>query len=125
MERVAVDFWRCPRRERSTDIRSDLGQASNAGQRQKRRNPTGASQKGRLAASLLRCSPLRGCASLAPCHPPLVTLRAAYSSISTVSYEFSRLFFNRCFSGKLRRGSAYPETSDGGYDNDRLSERPV
>jgi len=31
MERVAVDFWRWPRRERSADIRSDLGQASNAG----------------------------------------------------------------------------------------------
>jgi len=44
MERVAVDFWRWPRRERSADIRSDLGQASNAGQRQKRRNPTGARQ---------------------------------------------------------------------------------
>src|SRR6266542_2581217 len=87
MERVAVDFWRWPRRERSTDIRSDLGQASNAGQHQKRRNPPGASQKGRLAASLVRCSPLRGCASLAPCHPPLLTLRAAHSSISTVSYE--------------------------------------
>src|SRR4029453_18956612 len=107
MERVAVDFWRCPRRERSTDIRSDLGQASNAGQRQKRRNPTGARQKSRLAASLLRCSPLRGCASLAPCHPPLLPLRAAHSSISTVSYEFSRVLFHRCFSDQLRGGSAH------------------
>src|SRR5947207_6017057 len=91
MERVAVDFWRWPRRERSTDIRSDLGQASNAGQRQKRGNPTG----------------------------------AAHSSISTVSYEFSRLFSHRCFFVKLRRGSAYPEASDGGHDNDRFPERPV
>ena len=91
MERVAVDFWRWPRRERSTDIRSDLGQASNAGQRQKRRNPTG----------------------------------AAHSSISTVSYEFSRLFFHRCFSVKLRRGSAHPEASNGGHDNDRFPERSV
>ena len=91
MERVAVDFWRWPRRERSTDIRSDLGQASNAGQRQKRRNPTG----------------------------------AAHSSISTVSYEFSRFFSHRCFSVKFRRGSAHPEASDGCHDNDRFPERPV
>ena len=49
-------FWRWPRRERSADIRSDLGQASNAGQRQKRRNPPGAKQNGRLAASLPRYS---------------------------------------------------------------------
>ena len=60
MERVAVDFWRWPRHECSADIRSDLGQASNAGQRQKRRNPPGASQKGRLVASLVRCSSLKG-----------------------------------------------------------------
>jgi len=125
MERVAVDFWRWPRRERSTDIRSDLGQASNAGQRQKRRNPTGARQKSRLAASLLRCSPLRGCASLAPCHPPLLPLRAAHSSISTVLYEFPRLFFHCCFSVKLRRGSAHLEASDGSDDKHRFSERPV
>ena len=93
MERVAVDFWRWPRRECSADIRSDLGQASNpeSFRGQKRRNPSGAS----------------------------------HSSISTVSYEFSRLFFNRCLSGKLRRGSAHLEASNGGYDNHRLSERPV
>ena len=53
-------FWRWPRRERSADIRSDLGQASNAGQQQKRRNPSGAKQKGRLAASLARYSPMKG-----------------------------------------------------------------
>jgi hypothetical protein len=125
MERVAVDFWRWPRRECSADIRSDLGQASNAGQRQKRRNPPGASQKGRLAASLIRCSPLRGYASLAPCHPPLLALRAAHSSISTVSYECSRILFHRCFSSKLRRGSAYLEASDGSDDKHRFSERAV
>jgi hypothetical protein len=60
MERVAVDFWRWLRRERSADIRSDLGQASNAGQRRNRRNPPGARQKGRLAASLVCYSPLKG-----------------------------------------------------------------
>jgi two-component system heavy metal sensor histidine kinase CusS len=53
-------FWCWPRRERGADIPSDLGQASNAGQHQKRRNPPGASQKGRLAASLARCSPVKG-----------------------------------------------------------------
>src|SRR5882762_689617 len=125
MERVAVDFWRWPRRERSTDIRSDLGQASNAGQRQRRRNPPGARRKGRLAASLVRCSLLRGCASLAPCHTPLLPLRAAHSSISTMSYEFPRLFSHRCFSVKLRRGSTHPEASNGGHNKDRFSERPV
>ena len=125
MERVAVDFWRWPRHECSADIRSDLGQASNAGQRQKRRNPPGASQKGRLAASLVRCSPLPGYASLAPCHPPLLPLRAAYSSISTISDEFSRVLFHRCFSGQLRRGSAHLEASDGSDDKHRVSERAV
>src|SRR6266478_4635605 len=122
MERVAVDFRRWPRRERSADIRSDLGQASNAGQRQKRRNPTGARQKGRLAASLLRCSPLRGCASLAPCHPPLLALRAAHSSISTVSYEHSRLFLHCCFFAELCRGPAHPEKSDGIFGDERSAQ---
>jgi hypothetical protein len=53
-------FWRWPRREHSADIRSDLGQASNAGQRQNRRNLAGARQKGHLAASLARYSPVEG-----------------------------------------------------------------
>jgi len=57
MGRVAVRFWRWPRRERIADIRSDPGQASNAGQHRKRRNPSGARQKSRLAASLVRYSP--------------------------------------------------------------------
>src|SRR6267143_4021615 len=124
MERVTVNFWRWPRRERSADIRSDLGQASNAGQRQRRRNPTGARRKGRMAASLVRCSPLRGCTSLAPSHTPLLPRRAAHSSISTVSYEFSRLFSHRCFAVKLRSGSTHPEASDGGHNKDRFSQHP-
>lgn len=49
MERVAVDFWRWPRRELGADIRSDLGQASNAGQRQNQRNPGGREAEGQLA----------------------------------------------------------------------------
>ncbi len=125
MGRVAVDFLRWPRRERSADIRSDLGQVSNAGQRQKRNNPPGASQKGRLAASLLRCSPLRGCASLAPCQPPLLALRAAHSSISTVSYEHSRLLLHRCFFAKLCSSPARFEKSDGSLGNERSAELSV
>src|SRR6266481_8585338 len=125
MGRVAVDFWRWPRRECSAEIRSDLGQASNAGQRQKRSNPPGASQKGRLAASLLRCSPLRGCASLAPCHPPLLALRAAHSSISTVSYEHSRLFLHCCFFAELCRGPAHPEKSAGIFGDERFAQLSV
>src|SRR5438874_2488273 len=50
---------------------------------------------------------------------------ARHSSISTVSYEFSRVLFHRCFSGNLRRGPAHSETSDGGHDNDRFPERPL
>src|SRR6266436_8969868 len=68
--RVAVDFGAGQGAKRSADIRSDLGQASNAGQRQNQRNPGGREAEGQLAASLARYSPLRGCASLAPCHLP-------------------------------------------------------
>src|SRR6266481_9319716 len=70
MGRVAVDFGVGQGAKRSADIRSDLGQASNAGQRQNQRNPGGREAEGQLAASLARYSPLRGCASLAPCHLP-------------------------------------------------------
>src|SRR5438876_374396 len=75
MSRVAVRFWRWPRRERSADIRSDLGQASHVGQRQKRRNLPGARQKGRLAASLARYSPLKGMrlTRSLPCDPSAST----------------------------------------------------
>src|SRR6266513_18709 len=68
--RVAVDFGAGQGAKRSADIRSDLGQASNAGQRQNQRNPGRREAEGQLAASLVRSSPPRGCASLAPCHPP-------------------------------------------------------
>src|SRR6266508_3872161 len=63
--------------------------------------------------------------ALAKARAPKIDSNAFHSSISTVSYEFSRLFFHCCFSVKLRRGSAHPEASDGGYENDRFSERPV
>src|SRR6266550_7346859 len=70
MGRVAVDFGVGQGATRSADIRSDLGPASNEGQRQNQRNPGGREAEGQLAASLVRHSPLRGCASFAPCHPP-------------------------------------------------------
>src|SRR5258708_39614547 len=70
MGRVAVDFGVGQGAKRSTDIRSDLGPASNEGQRQNQRNRCRREAEGQLAASLGRYSPLRGCASLAPCHPP-------------------------------------------------------
>ena len=63
-------FWRWPRRERSADIRSDLGQASNAGERQNARNRSGSRQKGSWRRRLLITARLTGCASLAPCHLP-------------------------------------------------------
>src|SRR5206468_6201464 len=70
MGRVAVDFGVCQGAKRSADIRSDLGPASNAGQRQNQRNRCRREAEGQLGASLGRYSPLWGCASLAPCHPP-------------------------------------------------------
>src|SRR6266404_1059880 len=46
-----------PSRTGIADIRSDHGQASNAGQRQNQRNPGGREAEGQLAASLARYSP--------------------------------------------------------------------
>jgi len=60
VSRVAVDFDAGQGASAAPISAADLGQASNTGQRQKRRNPAGARQKGRLAASLARCSPLKG-----------------------------------------------------------------
>jgi hypothetical protein len=82
MGRVAVDFGVGQGAKRSVDIRSDLGQASNAGQRQNQRNRRRREAEGQLAASLGRYSLLRGCVSLASCDLPL---RAAHPSNSTVS----------------------------------------
>ena len=60
MGRVAVDFGVGQGAKRSVDIRSDLGQASNAGQRQNQRNRRRREAEGQLAASLGRYSPLKG-----------------------------------------------------------------
>ena len=72
MGRVAVDFGVGQGAKRSADIRSDLGQASNEGQRQNQRNRRRRDAEGQLAASLGRypAAAGRGCASLAPCLPP-------------------------------------------------------
>ncbi|PYK18205.1 MAG: hypothetical protein DME55_07365 [Verrucomicrobia bacterium] len=67
-------FWCWPRRERSADIRSDLGQASNAGRRQKRRNLPGASRNGG--------SPRRS----------LVATRYGYAPDSLLATHISRLY---------------------------------
>ena len=64
MGRVAVDLGVGQGAKRSVDIRSDLGQASNAGQRQNQRNRRRREAEGQLAASLGRYSPLKGDAPL-------------------------------------------------------------
>jgi len=48
MGRVAVDFGVGQGAKRSGDIRCDLGQASNEGQRQNQRNPGGREAEGQL-----------------------------------------------------------------------------
>ena len=75
MDRVAVDFDVGEGAKRSADIQCDLGQASNESQRQNQRNRRRREAKGQLAASLGRYSPLRGCASSAPCHLPFCLTR--------------------------------------------------
>jgi len=77
MSRVAVRFWRWPRRKRSADIRSDLGQASHVGQRRE--------AEGQLAASLGRYSPLQGMRLPRSLPSALLPLRATHPSISKVS----------------------------------------
>jgi len=83
--RVAVDFWRWPRRERSADIRSDLGQASNAGQHQKRRNPPGRKAEGAAGRAARSLQPALGMRLTRSLPSTLLPLRATHSSISTVS----------------------------------------
>jgi len=93
-------FWRWPRRERSADIRSDLGQASNAGQRQNQRNRHRREAEGQLAASLGRYSPLRGCASLASCHLPF----CLYAQPALVFQQSPRLSgADGSYQGAIRR----------------------
>jgi len=85
MGRVAVNFGVGQGAKRSVDISSDLGQVSNAGQRQNQRNRQRREAEGQLAASLVRYSPLAGCASTRSLPSALLPLRATYPRISTVS----------------------------------------
>jgi len=87
MEWVALLFFLArPRRERSVDILViTTERVTSASAKKERQPPWGARQKGRLAASLARCSPLQGCASLVPCHPSLLPPRAIRSNFSRVS----------------------------------------
>ena len=85
MGRVAVDFGVGQGAKRSADIRCDLGQASNADQRQNQRNRRRREAEGQLAASLGRYSPLKGMRLPRSLPSALLPLRATHPSISTVS----------------------------------------
>ncbi|PYK67192.1 MAG: hypothetical protein DME45_10630 [Verrucomicrobia bacterium] len=65
MGRVAVDFGVGQGAKRSADIRSDLGPASNAGQRQNQRNRCRREAGGQLATELRDGD----APPSAPCHP--------------------------------------------------------
>ena len=80
-----MDFGVGQGAKRSADIRSDLGQASNAGQRQNQRNRGRREAEGQLAASLTRYSPIAGMRLARSLPSALLPLRASHSSISTVS----------------------------------------
>jgi hypothetical protein len=85
MGRVAVDFGVGQGAKRSADIRCDLGQASNEGQRQNQRNRRRREAEGQLAALLARYSPLKGMRLPRSLPSALLPLRATHPSISTVS----------------------------------------
>ena len=85
MGRVAVDFGVGQGAKRRVDIRSDLGQASNAGQRQNQRNRRWREAEGQLAASLGRYSPLKGMRLPRSLPSGLLPLRATHPNISTGS----------------------------------------
>ena len=106
--------WCWPRRERSVDIHSDLGPASNAGQGQDRRNPAGARQKGRLAASLARCSPAWDASrSLLAIHP--FCLYARTIPVFQQSPRVPAIHFQVqvCSNGQIRSLSAIAATGKG------------
>jgi len=81
MGRVAVDFGVGQGAKRSADIRSDLGPASNAGQRQNQRNRRRREAEGQLAASLARYSPTNGMRLARSLPSALLPLRATHASI--------------------------------------------
>ena len=90
MGRVAVDFGVGQGAKRSADIRSDLGQASNEGQRQNRRNRRRREAEGQLAASLGRYSIPCGDAP-----PSLLAIRPSASTRDPCQY------FNSLLGGTL------------------------
>src|SRR5437899_8994717 len=85
MGRVAVDFGVGEGAKRSADIPSDLGPASNAGQRQNQRNRWQREAEGQLAASLGRCSR----SGDAP--PSLLAIRPSASTRDPLQYFNSLL----------------------------------
>jgi len=106
MGRVAVDFGVGQGAKRSADIQCDLGQVSNAGQRQNQRNRRRREAEGQLAASLGRYSPQRGCASLAPCHPPFCLYARPIPIFQQALRTFTQLLV--CVCGRARAGSLTP-----------------
>lgn len=92
MGRVAVDFGVGQGAKRSADIRSDLGQASNAGQRQNQRNPGGREAEGQLAPNAFGAGcvarsfqPAAGMRLTRSLPSALLPLRATHPNISTGS----------------------------------------
>ena len=85
---------------RSADIRSDLGQVSNAGQRQNQRNRGRCEAEGQLAASLTRYSPTYGDAprSLLAISPSAST-RGLLQYFNNLLGGFALIFFCPSFAG--------------------------
>ena len=114
-----MDFGVGQDAKRSADIRSDLGQASNADQQQNQRNPGGREAEGQLAASLLRYSPLPGDEPHSLLAIALLPLRATHPGISNSLLGDEEVldcfgdFFGMCF----QREVAGVEETDGGIWN--------
>ena len=77
--------WCWPRRERSVDILVISTERATSASAENNATRGARGRRGGLRRRLLVAAPLQGCASLAPCHPPLLSLRATRSSFSTVS----------------------------------------
>ena len=92
MGRVAVDFGVGQGAKRSADIRSDLGQASNEGQRQNQRNRRRREAEGRLAASTRSLS--RHCGK-GDAPPSLLATRPSASTRDPSQYFNSLLVLDR------------------------------
>ena len=102
-----MDFGVGQGAKRSADIRSDLGQVSNAGQRQNQRNRGRREAEGQLAGSLTRYSPTCGDAprSLLAIRPSASTrgllqyfntLLEQFFGDARFSFHFRRRIDNQC-----------------------------